>query len=48
MGTISFSALGNVSFLQAQPVWSALMIALDVIIIWAVVVHGGRLYEMKE
>jgi hypothetical protein len=42
------SALGNVSFLQAQPVWSALMIALDVVIIWAVVVHGGQLYEMKE
>jgi hypothetical protein len=42
------SALGNVSFMQAEPVWSVLMIALDVIIIWAVVVHGGRLYEMKE
>jgi hypothetical protein len=43
-----FSALGNVSFMQAQPALSVLMIALDIIIIWAVVVHGGRLLEIKE
>jgi hypothetical protein len=42
------SALGNVSFMQAQPVLSVLMVALDIIIIWAVVVHGGRLNEVKE
>jgi hypothetical protein len=42
------SALGNVSFMHAEPVWSVLMIALDVIIIWAVVVHGGRLTEVRE
>ena len=42
------SALGNVSFIQAQPVLSVLMVALDIIIIWAVVVHGGRLNEVKE
>jgi len=42
------SALGNVSFMQAQPVLSVLMVALDIIIIWAVVVHGGRLNEVME
>jgi hypothetical protein len=42
------SALGSVSFMQAQPVLSILMVSLDVIIIWAVVVHGGQLYEVKE
>ena len=42
------SALANVSFMQAQPVWSVLVIAFDVVVIWAIVVHGGELYEMKE
>ncbi|HET6937222.1 MAG TPA: hypothetical protein VFI19_01405, partial [Nocardioides sp.] len=34
------SAINAVSFIQAEPVWSVIVIALDVIIIWAVVVHG--------
>jgi hypothetical protein len=42
------SALTSVSFMPAYPVWSVLIIALDVVIIWAIVVHGGELNEMKE
>ncbi|GAA4759852.1 membrane protein [Nocardioides endophyticus] len=38
------SALVNVAFLPAYPIWSTLMIALDVLVIWAVTVHGA---EMK-
>jgi hypothetical protein len=38
------SALINLAFLPAYPVWSVMMITLDVIIIWAVTVHGR---EMK-
>ncbi|MFF0339141.1 hypothetical protein [Kribbella sp. NPDC004875] len=38
------SAVVNVAFLAAYPVWSALMVFLDVIVIWAVIVHGR---EMK-
>ncbi|HYJ67794.1 MAG TPA: hypothetical protein VEX15_09035 [Nocardioidaceae bacterium] len=38
------SALVNVAFLPAYPIWSAIMIALDVLIIWAITVHGA---EMK-
>jgi hypothetical protein len=38
------SAVVNISFLAAYPIWSAIMIALDIIIIWAVTVHGS---EMK-
>jgi hypothetical protein len=34
------SALVNVAFLAAYPIWSALMIALDVLVIWALMVHG--------
>ena len=35
------SAVGNIAFMSAQPFWSTLMIALDIIVIWAVMVHGG-------
>jgi hypothetical protein len=37
------SALANLAFLPAYPVWSALMIGLDVLVIWAVTVHGSEL-----
>jgi hypothetical protein len=38
-----FSALANLAFLTAYPVWSLAVIALDVVVIYAVVVHGGEL-----
>lgn len=38
------SALVNVGFLGAYPIWSALMITIDILIIWAITVHGR---EMK-
>jgi hypothetical protein len=38
------SAIVNISFLFAYPIWSTIMIALDIIIIWAITVHGS---EMK-
>jgi hypothetical protein len=37
------SAIVNVGFLPAYPVWSVMMIGLDVLIIWAIMVHGGEL-----
>ncbi len=39
------SALVNVGFLAAYPVWSSIMIAIDILIIFAVTVHGK---EMKS
>lgn len=39
------SSLVNVAFLAAFPLWSTIMIALNIIIIWAVTVHGR---EMKS
>jgi hypothetical protein len=41
----SVSAIVNIAFLQAYPIWSAIMIAVDVLIIWAITVHGA---EMKQ
>ncbi|MCU1445077.1 hypothetical protein [Cryobacterium sp.] len=38
------SALVNIAFLGAYPLWSLLMIAIDVLVIYAVTVHGK---EMK-
>ena len=39
------SAIINVVFLPAYPIWSTMMIALDVLVIWALIVHGGELKE---
>ena len=38
-----FSAIFNVGFLAAYPIWSAMMIAVDILVIWALTVHGGEL-----
>jgi hypothetical protein len=38
------SALANLAFINASPVWSAMIIAFDVLVIWALTVHGR---EMK-
>jgi hypothetical protein len=39
------SAIINIGFLAAYPVYGVLMVGLDVLIIWAVTVHGGELRE---
>ena len=38
------SALVNIAFLGAYPIWSLMMIAIDVLVIYAVTMHGK---EMK-
>jgi hypothetical protein len=37
------SALLNLAFISAYPVWSTIMITLDVIVIYAIIVHGREL-----
>ena len=39
------SAIVNVGLLAAYPLWGALMITLDLLVVWAVMVHGGELRE---
>ena len=34
------SAVVNIAFLAADPVWSTIMITIDVLVIWALTVHG--------
>ena len=37
------SAIVNLGFLGAYPIWSTIMIAVDILVIWALTVHGGEL-----
>lgn len=39
------SAIVNLGFLSAYPAWCSIMIGLDVIVIWAVCVHGNELQD---
>ena len=43
VGLAGFSLLANLLFLAAFPAWSLVIIAIDVAVIHAVVVHGGEL-----
>jgi hypothetical protein len=40
------SALVNIAFLGAYPLWSLMMIAIDVLVLWAVTVHGKEMKPM--
>ncbi len=42
------SAIVNITFIPAYPVWSVLMITIDVLVIWAITVHGGELRPAKD
>jgi hypothetical protein len=35
------SAVTSLAFMSAYPVWSVIMIGLDIVIIWALTVHGS-------
>jgi len=41
------SALVNLAFVEAYPVWSVLIITLDVLVIYALVVHGRELRSSR-
>lgn len=42
------NSLAQMMFLAAYPVWSVIIIAVDVIVIWALIVHGGEARELDE
>jgi len=37
------SAIVNVAYLEAYPIWGVIAITIDVLVIWALTVHGGEL-----
>jgi hypothetical protein len=41
----TLSAVLNIAFLSAYPIWSSIMILIDILVIWALTVHGGELRD---
>jgi len=41
------SGFNQIAFLQAQPVWSTIIIAIDVLIIYALTAHGRELRPLR-
>ncbi len=41
------SALVNITFLAAYPVWSAIIITLDVLVVYALTVHGSEARALR-
>ena len=41
------AALVNMTFLSAYPIWMTIMITLDVLVIWALTVHGREVKAMS-
>jgi hypothetical protein len=42
------SAVLNFAYIQSYPVWSLLIIAVDIIVVYALVAHGGELRESRH
>ena len=42
------SVLVKAAFLAAYPIWSTIMIALDIVVIWALTFHGREVRTMDE
>ena len=40
------SAISNILFLGEYPIWSLVVITMDILIIYALTVHGGELKDM--
>lgn len=47
IGIAALSALVNMAFVEAYPLWSMTMIALDVVVIYAIAVHGAELENRR-
>jgi hypothetical protein len=42
------SALANLAFVPAYPVWSIIIITFDVLVIWAIIVHGSEMKSVQD
>lgn len=41
------STLMNIAFMPAYPFWSAILILIDIVVIWAIIVHGKELKPVR-
>lgn len=39
------SAVANMAFVPVYPIWSIMIVTIDILIIWAVIVHGSELKD---
>ena len=42
---VMLNVIGQIATLNAQPVWSVIVIVLDLLVLWALVVHGEEARE---
>ncbi len=42
-----FSAIANMAFVPVYPVWSLMIVTIDVLVIWAVAVHGKEMKDLQ-
>src|SRR3954452_13354274 len=48
VGVAMLSALANMAFVPAYPVWSLIIITFDVLVIWAIIVHGREMKSVND
>jgi hypothetical protein len=48
IGLVAFSATANFLFIPYYPFWSILIIAVDVLVIWALAAHGREYRELRD
>lgn len=47
IGYAGLAAIANMAFISAYPVWMTIMITIDVLVIWALAVHGREVKSMN-
>jgi len=47
VGIAFLSALANLLFISAYPLWSSIVIVLDVVVIYAIIVHGREVRNYR-
>ena len=40
---VALNAITELTFLPSYPIWAVLVITLDILIAWAIIVHGGEM-----
>jgi hypothetical protein len=44
----ALNAIAQIAFLSAYPVWGTIVIAMDILIIWALIVHGDEVRQRAD
>jgi hypothetical protein len=44
---VAINAIAQIGFITAYPLWSLLVIGVDILILWALVVHGEEAAEIE-